>query len=47
MKTLILSIARVALLAMAVFSVLAKEAGNPTEAGTAFAPTIPNKTAPV
>ena len=47
MKTLILSIARVALLAMAVFSVLAKEAGNPTEAGTAVAPTIPNKTAPV
>ena len=46
MKTLILSIARVALLAMAVFSVLAKEAGNPNEAGTAFAPTIPNKTAP-
>ncbi len=46
MKTLILSIARVALLAMAVFSVLAKEAGNPNEAGTALAPTIPNKTAP-
>ena len=46
MKTLILSIAWVALLAMAVFSVLAKEAGNPNETGTAFAPTIPNKTAP-
>jgi sulfatase modifying factor 1 len=46
MKTFILSIARVALLAMAVCSASAQEAGKPP-AAPAFAPTIPNKTTPL
>ena len=45
MKTSILNVGRVALLAMAVCSALAQEAGKPP-AATAFTPTIPNKTTP-